>query len=198
VSGKSKALIRLAKEIERYAPDLTGPVREKIRADLLQERVKGRAQAYADQLVRRIQDKGPSELAKLQGRRDIQVQRSCYLTSKTGDNETGLKPSQLSQQVKNQFLTTNKSPDADPTSKPNKVEAAAIAGHLVGANWDSWAYVVVVEDAVQVPPDANDEEFLRDVRTRESEEVYKSRAARAAQLVASAEWKESATAKSED
>ncbi|HEY3226030.1 MAG TPA: hypothetical protein VGK61_03420 [Planctomycetota bacterium] len=197
-SEKGVALIRIANKIEGYAPDLSGPVREKIRGDLLQERVKGRAQALADQLVRRIQEKGPAEVAKLQGRRDIQIQRSGYITSKTADNETGLKPSQLSQQVKNQFLAANKNPDADPAAKSDKIEASTVAGHLVGSNWESWAFVIVVEDAVQVPPDPNEDEFLRDVRTREMDELVKSRTARAAQLVASAEWKEAAPVKSED
>jgi len=197
-SDKGVALIRIANKIEGYAPDLTGPVREKIRADLVLERAKGRAKALAEQLVRKIQENGSSEVAKLEARGDVQIQWSGYINAKTADNETGLKPSQLSQKVKDQFLSGSKPADPDPNAKPNRTEAAAISGHDVGATWDSWSYVLVVEDAVQVPPDPNDAEFLRDVQAREADEVYKSRGARAAQLVASAEWKDSTVTKSEE
>jgi hypothetical protein len=91
----------------------------------------------------------------------------------------------LVQQAKSKLLK----PASEPVTAGG-IEAQAVYGDLVGGDRKEWAYVVVVEDTVQVAPEVKDQEFLSDVRRHESEEIGKARAAQASKLVANAEWKE--------
>ena len=77
-------------------------------------------------------------------------------------------------------------------AKFEKLSAMSSPLQLVGGDRKDWAFVVVVEDTVQVAPEVKDQEFLAEVRRHEAEEVSKARAARASKLVADAEWKEAA------
>ena len=191
-SDKGYALIRIAFKIESYATDLTGPIREKIREDLMREGASGRARRLADELVSKIKQNGAAEVAKLKKRADVKIQHSAYFGQNSPDAESGLSPTSLSQQIKSTVLKTNDTPKP-PGTPEDVMEAQAIHGSMLGGDRKDWSYVVVVEDAVQIAPEVKDEDFLGDVRQREREELAKARVTQAAKLVASAEWKDAKT-----
>ncbi len=183
-SDKGYALLRIARKIEGYPSDLTGPIRAKIRQDLVRDAAGERARDFAVELVKRIREKGAAEVARLKMRSDLAIQRSTYVTPSTSDADTGLKPPALAQQVKS---LVQKLPADLP---PGGIEAHSIDGNLMGDNRKDWSYVVVVEDAVQIAPEVKDEDFLQEVRRAEMQELTKARANRARELVKYAEWKD--------
>jgi hypothetical protein len=184
-SDKGIAILRLANKFEGYVTDLTAPIREKIRQELNGEDAGDRAHRLADELVKRLRENGPAELARLKSRRDVKIQRSMYLSKTSPDGEAGLMPATLAGQIKTKMLK-------EGATTTGATEAEAIYGNLIAGDYKDWAYVVVIEDSVQVAPDVKDEEFLADVRKKELEELAKARATQANQLVASADWKDAA------
>jgi hypothetical protein len=194
-SEKGVSLIRIAKKMESYATDLTGPIREKIREDLLRDRTGERARRLADELVSKIKSGGAAELARLKSRTDLKIQRSTYVSDSTPDAEAGLVPNTLAQQVKEKFL---KAPENPVPGAPAEIaDVQAIHGDMLGGDRKDWSYVVIVEDSVQKSPEVKDEDFFGEVRRRELEEVAKARVKQAEKLVANAEWKDAAPAAAE-
>ena len=191
-SDKGCALLRIAQKYEGYATDLTAPIREKIKQDLVRDSAGLRARRLADELVTRIRANGAPEIARLKNRSDVKIQRSAYVAESTPEGDTGLTPPALASQVKSKFLKTPETPPA--TETPPAAEAQAIHGDTMTGDRKDWAYVVVVEDSVQKATEVKDEDFFGDVRRRETEEVAKARVSHASKLVASAEWKDAAKA----
>ena len=188
-SDKGVSLIRISNKVEGYASDLTSAIREKIRQDLMKDRVAGRAKKLATEIVSRIKANGSPEVERLKNRPDVVIQRSSYLSAATPDADSGLVPPSLAQQVKSKILRPT-APDPMALVKPTGIEAQTIDGDVVGGDRRDWAFIVVVEDSVQVSPEVKDEEFLRDVRRHEGEELARARGLQAAKLVSSAEWKD--------
>jgi hypothetical protein len=186
-SDKGFALIRLDHKLDGYALDLTGPIREKIRQDLLKESASERARSLAVQIESRIRANGASEIERLRRRPDIKLQRSLYLSQTTPEAETGLTPSSLVQQIKTKVL---KAADSAPPSSEaaRSVEVQTIDGGLLGGDRKDWSYVVVVEDSVQIAPEIKDDEFFAEVRRKEAAEVARAKTNRASDLVTQAEW----------
>jgi hypothetical protein len=183
-SDKGFAILRLANKFEGYSTDLTGPIREKIRQELGRDGAGDRARRLADELVIRLRANGAAEVARLKNRNDLKIQHSLYITKTSPDGESGLMPATLASQIKTKMLK--------PEGTPGSLEAEAIYGSLVSGDRKDWAYVVVVEDSVQIAPDVKEEDFLADVRKQEAQELAKARVTQANQLVANAGWTDAA------
>jgi hypothetical protein len=185
-SEKGFALLRLDHKYEGYELDLTAPIREKIRKDLERGAAGDRSRRLATDLESRIRANGAAEVARLRARKDVKLQRSTYLAQTTSDSESGLLPVSLAQQVKSRMLK--------PSGDAGGPEVQVVSGAMLGEDRKDWSYVIVVEDSVQVAPEMKDEEFLGEVRRKETSELSKAKAGRAQELVAQSEWRDATKA----
>lgn len=183
-TDKGFSLLRLARRVESYVPDLNDSVREKIRRELAAEEKRKRADKVANDLVKRITEGG--EVAYARARQEetkgVSWQRTGYFTSDTA-GDLGLSPSTLANNVKQLVL-----PEGRPA--PSKMEAFTLGGGQVGGDKASWAFVIVVEDFAVLPPDVKEADFKNRLAEKADELRTTRYNDRFATLVNMAEWRD--------
>ncbi len=183
-SDKGQALVRLARKVDSYVPDLSDPIRDKIRKELAAEEKRKRAERVATEIVEKITRGGEAALAEIRRRTaDVyQWQQTGYFDAEAR-GDFGLSPSSLGATVKNLVVGEEKPVLA-------RLEAYHVAGSQVGGDKVSWSYVVVAEDVVSVRPDLKDEDVKKKLSEKEEELRSTRYRDRANELVGTADWRD--------
>lgn len=181
-TSKGVVLFRLSKRIDSMDPGITERVRESIVKELQKEQIKKKVQQVANNVVQEITTHGMIS-ARLKYPLDWRLTRYFKL----GGGETGIEDAQLGQAISRQVAGL----------KPGK------ATMLPGANLQNkdkadWAYVVYLEDMVDVPPDDASSQFNGQRRGLDEEARKKYRDVYILDLVKNADVKPDESLKKTD
>ena len=140
---KGVVLFRLSKRIDALDPGITERIRESSVKELQKEQIKKKTQQVANNVVQEITTHGMIS-ARLKYPLDWRLTRYFRL----GGGETGIEDAQLGQAISRQVsgLKPGKAMMLAGASTQNKDKA-------------DWAYVVYLEDLVDVPPDDASSQF---------------------------------------
>jgi hypothetical protein len=142
-TSKGVVLFRLSKRIDALDPGITERVRESIVKELQKEQIKKKTQQVANNVVQEITTHG-----MISARHKYPLDWRLTRYFKLGGGETGIEDVQLGQAISRQVsgLKPGKATMLPGTNIQNKDKA-------------DWAYVVYLEDLVDVPPEDASTQF---------------------------------------
>ena len=158
-TSKGVVLFRLSKRVDAMDPGITERIRESIVKELQKDQIKKKTQQVANNVVQEITTHGMIS-ARLKYPLNWRLTRYFRL----GGGETGIDDAQLGQAISRQVggLKPGKATMLAGTSLQNKDKA-------------DWAYVVYLEDMVDVPPDDASSQFTGQRRGLDEEARRKYR-----------------------
>jgi len=137
-TSKGTALFRLSAKVDAKESGISDRIREAIVKELQKEQVKKRTQQLANNVVQEISTHGMNA-ARKKYTLDWHVTRYFKLDGETGIEDAALGQS-IAQQVRGKQLLPGKATMLSGAMMRNRDKA-------------DWAYVVYLEDVVEVPPD---------------------------------------------
>jgi len=143
-TSKGTALFRLSAKVDSKESGISDRVREAIVKDLEKEQVKKRTQQLANNVVQEISKHGMIA-ARKKFKADWHVTRYFKLDGETGIEDAALGQG-IAQQVRGKQLLPGKASMLSGAMLRNREKA-------------DWAYVVYLEDLVEVPPDDVNAQF---------------------------------------
>jgi len=181
-TSKGVVLFRLSKRIDSLDPGITERVRESIVKELQKEQIKKKTTQVANNVVQEITTHGMIS-ARLKYPIDWRLTRYFKLNG----GETGIEDAQLGQAISRQVggLKPGKAMSLPGTSVQNKDKA-------------DWAYVIYLEDLVDVPPDDASTQFSGQRRGLDEEARKRYRDVYILETVKTADVKPDASLKKTD
>jgi len=181
-TSKGVVLFRLSKRIDSLDPGITERVRESIVKELQKEQIKKKTTQVANNVVQEITTHGMIS-ARLKYPLDWRLTRYFKLNG----GETGIEDAQLGQAISRQVggLKPGKAMSLPGTSVQNKDKA-------------DWAYVIYLEDLVDVPPDDASTQFSGQRRGLDEEARKRYRDVYILETVKTADVKPDASLKKTD
>jgi hypothetical protein len=137
-TGKGTALFRLSAKVDSKESGISDRIREAIVKDLQKEQIKKKTQQLANNVVQEITTHGMNA-ARKKYPIDWHVTRYFKLDGDTGIEEAGLGQA-IEQQIRGKQVLPGK--------------ASVLSGAMLrNQNKADWAYVVYLEDLMEIPPD---------------------------------------------